>query len=126
MDGVSLSLPMPPSVNALWRARRGASGKPQFYLDRRYATWKRVADNIIMATRPKPRIRGHFAIYIVLDDRKRRGDADNRAKALLDTLQRAGVIEDDKLANHVSIGWGPANGCHVSIVSIPGEKARAA
>lgn len=114
---VTIEVPMPPSVNQIWRARRSArNGKPSFYLDARYATWKRAADNIILATVPRPRIMGHFEVTIVLNAEKRRGDADNRAKAAMDFLQRAGVIENDKLANSVTTVWGFApTGCRIEV-----------
>ncbi len=120
---VELSLPFPPSVNRIWRSRRGHNGKPTFYLDRRYETWKRVCDNLLMATRPRPRVTGPFTISITLHEAKRRGDADNRVKAVLDWLQRGGVIENDSLADTVSISWGYApEGCCVRIY--PSEPAR--
>ena len=124
MEMVELSLPFPPSLNRIWRSRRGANGKPTYYLDRRYETWKRVCDNIIMATRPRPKVAGHFDITITLHDAKRRGDADNRAKGVLDVLQRAGVIENDSKADHVSIGWGYApEGCCIRIYPVAAKEA---
>ena len=116
-DAVLIECPMPPSVNALWRRRAGTKG---MYIDHRYATWKRVWDSIIMATVPRPKVRGHFAATITLSDRKRRGDADNRAKAVLDALQRTGIIENDSLADSVTVCWGVApEGCRVMLVPLP-------
>lgn len=112
-DSVVIDCPMPPSVNAIWRNRRGRS-KP--YLDERYATWKRVFDSIIMATVPRPKVLGNFIVSITLNAAKRKGDADNRAKAVLDALQRCGIIENDKLADSVTIRWGYApDGCTVIV-----------
>lgn len=120
MSDAEINLPFPPSVNRIWRSRTGANGKPAYYLDKRYATWKRVCDNTLMATRPRPQVRGHFTASITLSDTKRRGDADNRAKAILDWLQSAGVIENDSLADAVSIGWGYApEGCCVRLYQVP-------
>lgn len=122
----TIHCPMPPSLNSIWRARRGAKGKPSFYLSRRYETWKRVFDNIILATRPKPRVTGHFTVAVTLNESKRRGDADNRLKGLLDALQRAGIVENDKLADRVTIGWGYApQGCAIAIRAVvrPAEAA---
>lgn len=113
----ALALPMPPSVNAIWRSRRGHNGKPSFYLDRRYEIWKRACDNLVLAMgKHKPKVKGRFAVIITLNEAKRRGDADNRAKATMDFLQRAGVIENDKLADSVTIKWGYApEGCRVEL-----------
>lgn len=115
---LSIELPFPPSVNRIWRARRGHGFKPTFYLDRRYETWKRACDNLLLANRRAWRpVAGHFRIEIVLDDKKRRGDADNRAKATLDWLQRAELITNDSLADDVRIRWGYAPaGCRIEIV----------
>jgi Holliday junction resolvase RusA-like endonuclease len=116
-DSVVIDCPMPPSTNALWRRR---NGQKSFYLAPRYATWKRAWDAIIMAMVPRPKVRGHFAATITLSDKKRRGDADNRAKAILDALQRCAIIENDSLADSITIRWGFApEGCRVMLIPIP-------
>lgn len=116
----AIHCPMPPSVNAIWRSGRSKSGKKQFYSSDRYKTWKRVFDNIIMAMVPRPRIEGRFYVSIVLNEKRRRGDADNRVKAVLDALQRCGIIEDDKLADSVSVRWGHApEGCSIFLYPLP-------
>lgn len=120
-DSVIIECPMPPSVNALWRRSAGRSG---MHIDRRYATWKRVFDSIIMATVPRPKVHGHFAATITLSDAARKGDADNRAKAVLDALQRCAIIENDSLADSVTVRWGYApEGCRVMLTPL---QARAA
>lgn len=120
-DSVLIDCPMPPSVNALWRRRGGQSS---YYLAPRYATWKRVFDSIIMATVPRPKIVGHFAATITLDEAKRKGDADNRAKAVLDALQRCAIIENDSLADSVTVRWGFApEGCRVMLIPLPKRAA---
>lgn len=107
---IAIALPFPPSVNRIWRSKSYGAGKaPGHYLDPRYATWKRVCDNEVMAMRPRPRVEGRFHVTLILNEKKRANrDADNFAKAPLDFLQRAGVIENDKLADSVSIRWGYA------------------
>lgn len=120
-DSIVIKCPMPPSVNALWRRREGQTS---FYLTPRYATWKRVFDSIIMATVPRPKIVGHFAATITLNEAKRKGDADNRAKAILDALQRCAIIENDSLADSITIRWGYApEGCHVMLTPLQKRKA---
>lgn len=119
---LSIELPFPPSVNRIWRARTGANGKPSFYLDRRYETWKRVCDNLYMANKRtwKP-ITGNFRAEIVLDEKRRRGDADNRAKCPMDWLQRVKLITNDSQADDVRIRWGYAPaGCRIEIVPVNG------
>lgn len=107
---VTINLSFPPSVNRIWRSRTGHNGKPQFYLSPRYASWKRDNDNRVMAMRPRPRVKGRFSATITLSDKKRRAnsDADNRVKAILDFLQRAEIIENDSLADAVTVRWGYA------------------
>lgn len=120
-DSIVIDCPLPPSVNALWRRR---NGQKSFYLDSRYATWKRVWDSIIMATVPRPKVHGHFAATITLSDKARKGDADNRAKAVLDALQRCEIIENDSLADSVTVRWGYApEGCRVMLVPLTARAA---
>lgn len=117
-DALVIDLARPPSVNRIWRSRTGANGKPQFYLDGRYATWKRDCDNRCLAAGwHKTPIKGPFKATVTLDASRRVGDADNRLKACLDWLQRAGIIENDKLAETVTVRWGRApEGCRVRLV----------
>lgn len=119
-----LDLPRPPSVNRIWRHR---AGRVKPYIDHRYATWKRHCDNLCMAHRwHKTPVRGHYVAVITLDDSKRRGDADNRVKPVLDWLKQAGITDDDKLCDDVRVRWGYApSGCRVEITasSLPLEKA---
>jgi len=116
-DAVLIECPMPPSVNTLWRRRQG---QHSMYLDGRYATWKRVFDSIVMAIVPRPKVKGHFAATITLSEKERRGDVDNRAKAVMDALQRCAIIENDSLADSITIRWGFApEGCRVMLIPIP-------
>lgn len=119
---ITIALPFPPSVNRIWRSRTGANGKPSFYLDTRYATWKRVCDSEFMALRPKPKVAGNFGLVLILNEKKRKSntDADNRMKAVLDWLQRVKVVENDALADAVEVRWGYApEGCRIEISTAP-------
>lgn len=120
---ITLNLPWPPSVNRIWR-----QGKGRVYLDKKYQSWRDEADKVILSKRREigPMIKGRFTIQMTLDDRKRlnkngtrkRIDAGNRAKVILDCLERMRVIEDDALADSEHIEWGFAEGVRVSIVPI--------
>lgn len=72
-----------------------------------------------MSLRPKglKPVMGRFTVTIVLDKRRRRknSDCDNRAKAIMDCLQRMLVFEDDSMADSVTVSWGEANGARVEI-----------
>jgi Holliday junction resolvase RusA-like endonuclease len=109
---IELRLPFPPSVNELyfnpknWRGRVSTSE----YLD-----WQDRAGWELKSQRPR-RMKDRCVITIDLDD-KRRGDAANREKAVVDLLVTHGVIEDDskKHVKRVSIGWESIEGCRVRI-----------
>ncbi len=114
-----LDLPMPPSVNRIWRRGRGKV----VYLDPKYRAWRKEADALAMFRDwRRKRNKGPFMCSIVHNAAKRRGDADNRIKAVLDWLQRAEIIENDSLAEFVSAEWGNApEGCRVTLTKV--EKA---
>lgn len=121
-----IELPLPPSVNRLWRNRRGRSAP---YTSPRYATWKRAADNAYLANkRAWAPIHGHFRAVVTLNAAKRgNSDADNRLKALFDWLQRVELIENDKLCDTLTVEWGYApEGCRVALFPAPASARRAA
>ena len=86
---ITLTLPRPPSVNALFRNIRG-KGRVK---TERYRTWLRAAMNEILAQKPQG-IEGPYVVEIRVD--KGRADLDNLAKGPLDLLVKCGVTEDDK------------------------------
>lgn len=83
-----LEMPFPPSVNVCWRAVGGRS-----ILSARGRVFRRDA---IRACGDAAGIAGPVTvkIYLYPPDRRRR-DVDNYAKAILDALVHAGVLEDD-------------------------------
>lgn len=97
---VVLTLPYPPSVNALWR--RGENG---VYRSDRYRTWICAAGNELKAQRPG-RVAGPFAIVVELGrpDRRQR-DSDNALKAVLDLLEAHRVIDNDSLQRRTTVEW---------------------
>jgi Holliday junction resolvase RusA-like endonuclease len=111
-----IRLPFPPSVNAMFGAKRG-KGRGRYVLPE-YELWRADATEALYQQRPKP-ILGPCQVWIDLDDR-RHGDADNRAKAVLDCLVKFGTIGGDskKYVRRVSIGWAKCDGCRVAIEEI--------
>jgi Holliday junction resolvase RusA-like endonuclease len=111
-----IRLPFPPSVNAMFGAKRG-KGRGRYVLPE-YELWRADATEALYQQRPKP-ILGPCQVWIDLDDR-RQGDADNRAKAVLDCLVKFGTIGGDskKYVRRVSIGWAKCDGCRVAIEEI--------
>lgn len=118
---ITLKLPFPPSVNAMYfnlpgKGRVKTGG---------YHAWIKEGGMDLLAQRVR-RLDGPVRVEITLDDR-RSGDADNRTKAVLDLLVAHGVIDkDDKsIVRSVSIGWGNVDGALVTI-SRASRDARAA
>jgi len=114
---ITIALPMPPSVNRMYRVVYGPSRR--VIKSERYKTWERAAHGYYLeqGAHRMPKIQGHFRAHITLDESKRgRSDADNRAKATLDALQTFGLIANDKYCDEVTIGWGRAPaGCIVTL-----------
>lgn len=107
-EPVVVDLPYPPSMNRIWRSSSAAAGK-QVYLAPSYVKWKGHADALLMSTRgwTKKRVAGPFEIEIDLccPTNYPRGDLDNRIKAVLDYLQRAEVISNDKNCVRLVVQW---------------------
>lgn len=93
---LSLSV-VPPSVNALFYNRRSGKGRGKTLA---YRNWS-VATNAELCSQPPWHVPGKVEVRIYLPANTR-GDADNRIKALLDSLVRAGRIEDDRNVVKVS------------------------
>jgi crossover junction endodeoxyribonuclease RusA len=111
---IGLSLPLPPSVNNLFVNVPGRGRAPSSH----YTKWKSDAAICIMAARQKP-IAGPFQATLTFDaPDKRPRDLDNMAKAPLDALKRAGLIEDDRLARKLTLEWGDAKpkGAEVHVI----------
>lgn len=115
---ITLALPMPPSVNRIWRPVY-ANGKAKFVKRDRYLTWRQAAHGYYLEQggHRQPKITGHFHAHIVLDASKRGvSDADNRAKPVLDALQTFGAITNDKHCDRLTVEWGTAPaGCIVTL-----------
>jgi Holliday junction resolvase RusA-like endonuclease len=95
-----LKLPMPPSVNSIWRS----AGRGRVYRSKRYKAWRTTAGWELKAQHPVP-IAGWVRVTISLGLTKRRSDADNRIKVLLDSLVEHRLIEDDSKVAAVSVAW---------------------
>lgn len=118
---IILHLPIPPSVNALYRVRGGVPRKSE-----RVKTWVGAAHGHFLEQggHKAGKIVGRFHLTVILDE-KRRGtsDADNRLKVLLDYLEKgARVISNDRLADSITVRWGHAPvGCTVMIEPVFAE-----
>ena len=96
----SIDLPLPPSINRLWRTGRG-----RVFKSKRYAQWQRSVGWELLTQR-RARISGPVTIVIAAGkpDRRRR-DVDNLGKALLDLLVAHQVIADNSMVGVLSSRW---------------------
>ena len=94
-----LELPFPPSMNTYWRNFRGrtvlSKNGRQFKTD--------VQDYIIEKNIPKFGDKKLKITMILRPRDKRKIDIDNRIKAVLDSLQDAGVFDDDFQVDHIEM-----------------------
>lgn len=112
MGIISIILPEPPSVNALWRVRKGGAG---IYSTKEYKEWLKVAGwDIIAQGRHRERISGPYTVIIELAGRK---DVDSVSKACLDLLKRH-ITDDDRYCKSVTctkMDDIPAGKCRVHV-----------
>ena len=97
---ITISLPLPPSANGIWRV-----GRSGVHRSARYRSWQVDAGWELKAQRPG-RVEGPVEVTINAgrpDNRRR--DADNLCKGLLDLLQAHKVIENDSKVVRVTSGW---------------------
>jgi Holliday junction resolvase RusA-like endonuclease len=107
---VTLTLPMPPSTNTLWKnvaggGRRRTSGYNAWYEEAGWAV-----------NRQKPgKIRGPYSVSIRVPAAMR-ADVDNAIKPIIDLLVKMGVTGDDKEMQAVSIRRDPdAKAVHLTV-----------
>jgi crossover junction endodeoxyribonuclease RusA len=93
-------LPIPPSVNSLWRI----TGR-RMYRSKKYMQFIVDCEKALEGQQ-KPAIDYNFDVEIIVGrPSKRRMDIDNRGKAIMDVLQHLEIITDDCLANRVTMMW---------------------
>lgn len=115
---IEIVLPLPPSVNALWRVAKNG----RVYATAKYKVWKEAAVWEAAAQASGQKITGSYRLTLqVVAPDKRRQDLDNLLKATSDMLQSAGLIENDHLCRSLSASWqaeGPQ--CLIIIESMEG------
>lgn len=86
-----LELPFPPSINTYWRNFRG-----HMVLSKAGRQYKQAVAEYVMDNNVPKFGDAKLKITLILQPRdKRKIDLDNRIKCVLDSLQEAGVFDDD-------------------------------
>lgn len=138
---ISLDLPMPPSIWALYRNWGKSRNRSEVYDE-----WLRSAGNEILATpleRRQP-IKGGFTFVLLLPEaarwfkngKRKKIDASNYIKAPEDLLVAHGLVDDDHRNETGSFGWSktvepgrirvwvfPFDAERAAILQVPGEAA---
>lgn len=112
---VSFTMPTPPSANHLFKNVKGVGRVKAAHYD----DFVRMG---IAAIRRQnvPSLAGNVIVILGVERMSANADIDNRLKAMLDTIVKAGVIADDSLITAIAIAWMPkANGLsHISILPV--------
>ena len=101
---ITVNLPLPPSVNSIWRFKTGGS-----YLSKQYQAWKKLAgQEWLLQIKNQPRgISGAYgAVLILVKPDKRRRDLDNHTKAIKDFAVQQGLVQDDSFCEKLYVRWG--------------------
>lgn len=111
-DPITLTMPMPPSVNQAYRnLPKGGRALTKVARDwEGHALWHVKAQRL-------PIITGPVVLIFSFERASLRADASNRFKLTEDILVKAGVIEDDRFVTGAAFSWVPrANGlCHILV-----------
>lgn len=92
---LTLTLPIPPSVNAAFINRKGGRGRGRIK-SAKYRAWIKNADaHYMMQKKDVTPIRGPYICGMIFP-RKMKGDLDNRVKLILDWLVSRELTSDDK------------------------------
>lgn len=117
---LTLILPFPPSVNRLWKTKKTGG----MYRSEEYRIWRTHAEWAVREQAKGSYIKGSYRLEIAATrPDKRRRDIGNLEKAISDILQKAEVIEDDCLCEHLEVYWakeGPE--CKIILLSHPTSK----
>jgi len=104
-------LPVPPSVNMLFRNVPGRGRVKTGH----YKAWLQEAGLKLKLQRPMP-IAGRYQLTIRIPQ-KLLGDIDNRIKAVSDLLVQHALVEDDRHAWKVTVERAPVVECEVELAA---------
>lgn len=115
MSTYTYTLPWPPSVNTLWRAVRGRN-----ILSKRGREFYEDGQRVLLPQpRPSSPLLGRVSVTITLLPPTRRGyDIDNRTKAVLDLLTKAGIWADDEQVTRLLVEKGEVTKGGAAVVTV--------
>jgi len=111
---ITLTLPFPPSVNGYWRNINGRT-----LISAKGRAYKNAVARLVLWNHAAKKLQGRLAVQVILHppDRRKR-DIDNSMKALLDSMQVAGVYLDDSQIDRLVIERGAVEKGGAVIVTI--------
>ena len=115
LPSAAFTILTPPSANHLFRNVKGVGRVKSGH----YEDFVRRAVTAIGQQAVDP-LAGHVVAIFGVERMSANADIDNRLKAMLDAIVKAGVIEDDSLVTAIAISWLPsANGMsHVRLLPV--------
>ena len=96
---ITLTLPLAPSVNALWRVTGSRMYKTKVYKD-----WLEEAGWMVKQ-QTKQTIEGEYVLHIRAQKNNKRRDLDNILKATSDLLVNLHIVEDDSQCVALAAEW---------------------
>lgn len=110
---ITFTLPIPPSVNQMFRNVRGKGRVKTGH----YEQWRALAATSLRL-QSIPAASGPVVVLFGVERQSSRADIDNRIKAMLDAIVAAKIIADDDQVTAFAASWlPPANGlAHVQIL----------
>ena len=122
VEYVALNLPAPISTNDLWTIRKSRAGKHYLSRTDEYKAWLESAGWQLVQQKPG-RVAGAYGLRLTVG-RESKIDLGNAEKAVSDLLEKHGVIDNDRFASEIHLGWGDGEGMRAMIVKAKdGESA---
>jgi crossover junction endodeoxyribonuclease RusA len=91
---MTITLPLPPSVNSYWRSVALRTGVTKVLISREGRRWKKDAGNLLALQWRGGALPGDVAVEIDAYFRNHRRDLDNILKPCLDLLQSVALVND--------------------------------